>query len=81
MEAVKNDLSKFCASCPHWQFLGNDNSIAIGECRFNPPQLILMPAEHKISHQVTMIPRAQFAQIVGTGWCAKHPARQAIKET
>ena len=75
METVNDDLTRCCASCPFWNFVGNDAAIAIGECRHAPPVIIMMPAEHKISHQVTLRPQAMFPQIAGAGWCAKHPAR------
>jgi hypothetical protein len=75
METV-NDLTKCCATCPYWNFVGNDQALAIGECRHAPPVIIMMPAEHKISHQVTLRPQAMFPQITGTAWCGKHPARQ-----
>lgn len=68
-----------CGNCPHW-FSRADLGVKTvdehitGECRFDPPKNMPMPAIDRLGQQQIAI-TAFFPAIRGNGWCGHHPDR------
>jgi len=73
---AKPDLSYCCAKCPHWNFRNeNPQGEKAGECRYNPPVLMLVPFADPLRGNGIRA-ESHFPLIADVGWCGNHPLRQ-----
>jgi hypothetical protein len=77
MEIVKDSpkTAEFgCGTCPYFSPTKNPEvKTRQGECRINPPVLMLLPMQTLQGQTVGI--QSVFPVIHETGWCGKHPRR------
>jgi len=56
---------EFCETCAYWE--SDEAEESIGECRRNPPQVIILPDEDGTPTPVSIFPAAEADQ-----WCGEY---------